>query len=124
MARRRPLPEVAGSNWSGSGTITRDGDFFSGGTIVAHTESQLRDNDICPGEGVSGTTTMKSDRHVVAISYDGAVACDDAHSARWSLDGTDQGLVSGVTCSAGGPGGAALIVVMTFVPLVRRPRRR
>ena len=108
--------------WSGSGTVTRDGITINSGTVEAETVDQLRDDEVCPGEGVSGTTTMISDEHTVVITYDGDTACDDDDAARWSLDGEDQGLVKGVTCSAGGPASAAsaLLVLLLALPLRRR----
>src|SRR5262249_22069468 len=110
------------TTWNGSGTITRTGDFYAGGTIDAVTADQVRDNAACAGEGFSGTTTMISDEHVVVITYDGDTACDSDHSARWSRDGKDQGIVSGVTCNAGGSGTGWIAAAL--VALVLRRRRR
>lgn len=114
------------TTWNGSGTITRDGDFFNGGTVTATTVDQVRDNDRCAGEGFSGTTTITSDAHVVVISYDGDTACDPDHSARWSRDGEDQGILAGVTCSAGGSGTGwvALSLALLLWPARRRSRSR
>lgn len=114
--------DTAATTWNGSGTISRDGDFYKGGTVEAVTVDQVRD-DACPGEGFSGTTTVTSDEHVVVITYDGATACDPDHSARWSRDGKDRGLVTGVTCnSAGGSSGAA--IVLAAIALIGRRRHR
>jgi uncharacterized protein (TIGR03382 family) len=112
------------TTWNGSGTISREGDFFDSGTVEAVTVDQLRDGALCPGEGVSGRTTMTSDEHTVVIEYDGATACDDADAARWSRDGEDQGTIDGVTCSAGGRGGpgAAALVALAVVLARRRSR--
>ncbi|HEU5057166.1 MAG TPA: MYXO-CTERM sorting domain-containing protein [Kofleriaceae bacterium] len=108
--------------WNGSGAISRDGVTINSGDVEAETVDQVRDSEVCPGEGVSGTTTMTSEEHTVVISYDGDTACDDADSARWSLDGEDQGLVEGVTCSAGGGAGgpAALLLLLAALWLTRR----
>ena len=110
--------------WNGSGHVSRDGITINSGAVDADTVDQLRDADVCPGEGVSGTTTMVSDEHTVVITYDGDTACDDEDAARWSRDGEDQGLVNGVTCSAGSPAGAgcALLVFLLVLPLRRRRR--
>lgn len=117
---------AAATTWNGSGTISRDGDFFDGGTVEAITVDQLRDNSICAGEGISGRTTMTSDDHVVVIDYDGATDCDDHDAAHWSRDGEDQGTIEGVTCGAGsgagGPGAVALIGLATW--LARRRCKR
>jgi hypothetical protein len=109
------------TTWNGSGTITREGEFFDSGTVEAVTVDQVRDGARCPGEGISGRTTMTSDEHTVVIEYDGATACDDADAARWSRDGEDQGTIDGVTCSAGGRGGlGALALVALALALARR----
>ena len=110
--------------WNGSGSVSRDGITINSGAVDAETVDQVRDNELCPGEGVSGTTTMTSDEHTVVISYDGDTDCDDDDAARWSRDGEEQGLVTGVTCSAGGPAGfaAALLVLAIALPLRRRRR--
>jgi uncharacterized protein (TIGR03382 family) len=109
--------------WNGAGTISRRGDYFDGGTVEAATVDQLRDDAICPGEGISGRTTMTSAEHAVVIEYDGATDCDAADSARWSRDGVDQGTIEGITCSAGDPGGLGALAVV-LVALGRRRRRR
>ena len=112
------------TTWNGSGTITRDGDFFNGGTVASTTVDQVRDNDGCPGEGFSGTTTMTSDDHVVVITYDGNTACDPDHSARWTRDGVDQGTIAGVTCSAGGSGTSWLALALVTLLLTSRRSSR
>ena len=33
------------------------------------------------------------------VTYDGATDCDAAGTARWSLNGTDQGEIEGINCS-------------------------
>jgi len=114
------------TTWNGSGEIRRAGDFFNGGTVTAITNDQVRDNDQCAGEGFSGSTDMTSDAHVVVITYDGDIACDPDHSAHWARDGKDQGILAGVTCSAGGSGTGwvALSLVLLLWPARRRSRSR
>jgi len=112
--------------WNGSGAVSRSGVVINSGSVDAETVDQLRDNEVCPGEGISGTTTMTSDEHVVVISYDGDTACDEDDAAAWSLDGEDQGVINGVTCSAGGPAspGAAALLLLIVLALPLRRRRR
>ncbi len=112
------------TTWNGTGTITRNGDYFVGGGIAATTVDQVRDNTACPGEGWSGTTEMASASNVVVITYDGETACDSAHGARWSRNGEDQGVVTGVTCSAGGPSGGVLVIIAAVSILGRRRTRQ
>ena len=112
--------------WNGSGTIARDGLVIDSGTIEATTVDQVRDNDVCGGEGISGTTTMVSEAHTVVIEYDGETDCDGDESARWSRDGEDQGLVAGVTCSlaGGGPGTWVSVLAIALAVGVASRRRR
>jgi len=115
--------------WNGEGTVERSGGAIHDGSVHAPTVDQLRDNDICAGEGISGTTTLVSDEHTVVITYDGAEDCDDDTSARWSRDGEDQGLLPGVSCAIGHParrdrrgGGAWVIAALALVVRLRAPR--
>jgi MYXO-CTERM domain-containing protein len=110
------------TTWNGSGTVRKNGDFFDGGTITVETVDQVRDNDQCPGEGFSGTTTMSSLEHEVVITYDGDTDCDPDHSARWSRDGVDQGVIAGITCSSGGASGFGMLLI--GLGFVMRRRRR
>jgi len=109
--------------WNGSGQVSRDGIVINSGSVDAETVDQIRDNEVCPGEGVSGSTTMTSPEHVVVITYDGDTDCDEDDAARWALDGEDQGLVTGVTCSAGGPAGAGAGLLLFLLAASLRRRR-
>jgi hypothetical protein len=91
--------------WSGHGTVDRTGPLRPTGQVVATTVDQRLDS-VCSGESASGATTIAADGHTVVITYDGATDCDAEHSARWSFDGRERGLVSGISCAAS-PGGAS-----------------
>ncbi len=107
--------------WNGRGTISRAGGAIHDGMVVATTVNQLRDNDVCPLEGLSGFTELVSEHRIAVIHYDGATDCDDDHSARWTLDGVDQGTVTGVTCSSGGgTSGLAALLLLLGLAYVRR----
>jgi len=96
-----------------------------GGTEVveATTVDEFADDTICLNP-LSGTTTMVSAEHTVVITYDGATDCDPKAAARWSLDGEDQGLLEGVTCSVAGGGGLPAGTVLGLLLLaISRPRR-
>ncbi len=113
--------------WNGTGTVRREGAVVHDGTVQATTVDQLRDNDICPGEGISGTTTLVSDEHTVVITYDGGESCDDDDAARWSRDGEDQGFVTGVVCAIGSPasrGGGAPVALLALAAVALIGLRR
>jgi len=90
--------------WNGSGSVARSGGAIVNGEVDAETVDELRDSSVCTWESLSGRTTLTSEAHTVVITYDGSTDCDDDNSARWSLDGADQGLVAGVVCSVGPAG--------------------
>ena len=114
--------------WNGQGTISRDSRAIYSGTVQATTVDQLRDNSICPGEGISGSTTLVSEEHEVDILYDGADDCDGAYSARWRRDGVDKGLITGVSCAsvAGGsrptPAAFWIVAILGLMAVRRRSR--
>jgi len=109
--------------WEGTGTVTRDGPAINSGTVSAFTRSQLRDNDICPGQSISGSTLLASENHDVEIKYDGAMDCDDDNSARWLRNGEDQGTIKGVTCSSGDGTSGWLGSLVVLMAVLLRPRR-
>lgn len=114
--------------WSGSGTVTRGGFTDASGTATATTADQRRDGEVCGSESVSGSTTIVLGERTLVIDYDGETDCSDDHTARWTVDGEDQGTLDGIVCAAspgrGQPwslvafGAAALWIV------ARRSRRR
>lgn len=85
--------------WSGSGDVERSGAQTPTGSIHATTTAELVDDEICSGQPVSGETRLEGGGRVVVVTYDGATDCDSGNSARWELDGADQGALHGVTCS-------------------------
>lgn len=115
--------------WSGSGRVTREGAVEPTGSIDASTVDELVDDGICPGQPVSGETTLESEQHTVVVTYDGATDCDADQAARWSLNGQDQGLITGIGCSlatGSAPAGQVGLVglLAAFAALVQRRRRR
>lgn len=106
--------------WNGSGRITRDGITINSGTINAVTVDQVRDDAVCAGQNVSGTTTLTSDEHDVVITYDGATDCDPDDAARWARDGEDRGTIKGISCAAGGRSGIGAIIFALALVLRRR----
>jgi len=122
----------AATVWNGTGTIERDGLVEPDGTISATTVDERLDSNVCPGQPLSGTTTIEQDGESAVVTYDGATDCDDAKAARWSYEGEDRGLVSGIDCAVAAPGadigaGASAawsVVVAGLIAVVLRRRRR
>jgi len=113
------------TTWNGSGSVHRSGFTIDGGDVDATTVDEVRDTDVCPGEPLSGTTTMTSDGHTVAITYDGATDCTAAHTAKWTRDGQDMGTVENISCSTGSPSGFGLVAgVLVWSYRRRRKLRR
>jgi MYXO-CTERM domain-containing protein len=117
--------------WRGSGTVSRDGPISPTGTIEARTFEEVLDDSVCSGQAVSGQTVLQdSEGRLATIAYDGATDCDADQAAQWSLDGVDQGRITGIVCAVSSPGigsgspGAlgALLVVGVAVRLRRRRR--
>ena len=92
--------------WNGSGHIARDGYFEPHGAVDATTLDEVVDDDVCSGQPVSGSTTLRSGDDVAVIDYDGENDCDADQNAKLTVNGEEQGLVQGVSCavtSAGNP---------------------
>lgn len=102
--------------WSGSGQYGLSG--F--GKVDAQTFSEILDGD-CASEADSGTTVLNSGSDEVVITYDGAVDCDKVSTVTWSLNGTVQGELGGVSCSTGGLGASGVLALAGLL-LVRRRR--
>jgi hypothetical protein len=110
--------------WDGSGTITRDGVVSPSGTIDVTTIAQRRDDDVCPGESLSGETALVRGAQTATITYDGATECDEEHSAAWALDGADQGHIAGIRCAAGHAHGSTFAAWLAICAIVVQSRRR
>jgi hypothetical protein len=114
--------------WNGSGTVERRG-FAPTGTVDASTIDQVWDNEVCPGQAISGRTILKAGTDTAVITYDGETDCDDDHNAQLTVNDEDQGLVRGVTCNVrvpgrGGHGPLGLLLLALTAPAARRALRR
>ena len=89
--------------WDGAGIVDRRGLAEPAGVVQASTSKQTLDNSVCSGQALSGTTTIVASGQTAVITYDGSTACDAEKSARWSVDGVDQGLITGIGCDLSGP---------------------
>lgn len=112
--------------WNGSGRLRREG-FPPVGTVAVATADEVLDGDVCSGQPVSGQTQIEAGGHVAVVTYDGETDCDDDQAARWTYDGDDRGLVTGITCHAS-PGHARagavpFALALIGAGLLRRRRR-
>jgi hypothetical protein len=116
--------------WNGSGEVERQGLVAPTGVISATTVNETVDNSVCSGQPVSGQTTINTSTQTAVVSYDGATDCDADDAARWSVDGEDRGLITGISCQAAAPGGGlgrsglAGLAFLVAIVLVRSLRRR
>ncbi len=99
------------TTWNGSGKYGSKVD----GQISMVTKDEVIDGTVCNSEAASGTTTITSGGNTAIITYDGASKCDPDSTVKVSLNGADQGELSGVSCATA-PGlwwtaGLALIVL-------------
>jgi len=96
--------------------------------VVVTTFTSDTSSGLCQTEALSGTTTFEGEGRTTVITYDGATDCDDASTVTWTLDGADQGEVSGVSCSVTGVSGrafpAALVLGAALAFVARRRLRR
>lgn len=116
----------APTTWNGTGTIEREG-FAPTGRVLATTLDERFDGAVCNGQPISGTTTIMRDGRTDVITYDGAMDCDEAKGAQWSVNGTSRGLLTDISCAAT-PGGRSPLALGAFAlvglgMLVRRSRR-
>ena len=112
--------------WSGEGTVERDGLVAPTGTVHASTVDERVDDAVCSGQPVSGETTLSIGGRTAVITYDGETDCDGDQAARYSVDGEDRGMITGINCSiaprGASPGGIALYVVAIGIALFIRAR--
>lgn len=110
--------------WEGTGRFGTS----ETGVYEVTTENEVLDSTACEHEALSGTTTVTAGSDVMVITYDGATDCDEASTATWTFNGTDQGEIEGVECSASlasraRPGlGLGALGVALLLALARRRR--
>lgn len=102
--------------WNGQG---RFGDSRIG-QVMAATVNEVIDEKACDTEAASGTTTLTADGHTAVITYDGATDCDKTSTVTWTLDGKDQGELSGISCSTSPLRASGLLVLLGLLGLRRR----
>jgi MYXO-CTERM domain-containing protein len=108
------------SEWNGSGSIGST----AFGRYDIETEGEVLDEAICEDEAISGTTTITG-ADVAVITYDGATDCDMESTVTWTLNGEDQGEITGVSCSAsqGSNRGSWIALALAAIGLALRRRR-
>ena len=114
-------PPPKGANYLFSGSGRYGNDVF--GKAEGSTTAELIDDSVCGTEAMSGNTTITSVANTVVVTYDGSTDCDPTSTVTWTLDGTAQGELDGVTCNtAAGGGGALAVGVFSLLLAVRRRR--
>lgn len=109
--------------WNGQGEVERDGVVAPAGRVTATTVDQVRFDSTCPGESLSGQTTVADSAHTAVITYDGETDCDEEHTAQWAFDGADQGPITGISCAASSGRGSPLPFAIFLIALSRQNRR-
>jgi len=98
------------------------------GHIYATTVDEVLDDKGCETEAESGTTTLESGDDTVVLTYDGETDCSEDATVQWSLNGEDQGELTGISCSVNGsPVGllaSGLTALCIIVPLRRRTQSK
>lgn len=110
------------TTWSGSGSIGAE----EIGRYDVHTDDEVLDSSVCNSEPLSGSTTITAGEDVAIVTYDGETDCDMEGTATWTLNGADQGELTGVQCSASpGRGGSASLALLALgAAIAWRLRRR
>ncbi len=107
------------TTWNGSGR--------AGSTTIGVADVSTKDEVIssaeCGSEAASGATTVTAGSTKLVITYDGATKCDTTSTVKWSLNGVDQGELTGVSCAAA-PGGELASLALLGVALASWLRRR
>ncbi len=112
--------------WSAHGEVATD----ELGRVELRAEGIVLDGDVCSHEPLRGHLELRSAEQWVRIDYDGATDCDPKGTARWSLDGVDQGELEGVggelRCNPDSNGSAptGTGMLLGLVMLGRRRRTR
>jgi len=118
----------ARGRWSVKGELAADG---RGRVRIRGTDIEL-DEDRCASEPLDGRTELWAAERHVEIRYDGSRDCQEPGTARWRLDGMDQGELIGISgdsgCSVASPRGSVglggLLVLLAAVGGLRRRRPR
>jgi hypothetical protein len=89
------------------------------GQMDIETVDEVTNDSICTSEAISGSTHFTTSVQTAAVHYDGATDCSDDSTVTWTLDGEEQGEISGVACSstanARGLGGLALSMGLLLI---------
>jgi len=111
--------ESGRETWNGEGRVGSAADGVYRGT----TEAEVRDQSVCGHEAISGKTTVSVANGVAVFRYDGETDCDDESTVTWTLDGVDQGEISGVSCAAVAVENASWLALPLLLLAFRRRTR-
>jgi hypothetical protein len=116
--------------WNGGGRVEREGLLPPIGTVDATTVEEVVDDEVCAGQPVSGSTTLRTSDHTAVIVYDGATDCDPDQNAQVLVNDEDRRLVGGILCTVtdvgmrGAPSIPAFLLAAAGIAARLRRRRR
>lgn len=98
----RQVEQIDGSEKS---TYSHEGEalfqeYTHQGYLNVETENEVVHDAVCSTEALSGTTTVSNSTDTAVITYDGETDCKEEGTVTWSLNGAQQGEVSGVSCAS------------------------
>jgi hypothetical protein len=92
------------------------------GQMDIETVDEVTNDSICASEAISGSTHFTTSVQTAAVHYDGETDCSEDSTVTWTLDGAEQGEISGVSCSstANARGLRGLLLSMGMLLIFRR----
>jgi hypothetical protein len=93
------------------------------GNLDIETVDEVTNDTICETEAISGDTFFTTSAHEAVIHYDGGTDCSEESTVTWTLDGADQGELSGISCSSTTRGRSMLNTVLGLSLLLVFRRR-
>ena len=108
--------------WNQEGHTASKSVVASGQMDIA-TVDEVTNDTLCASEAISGSTHFTTSTQTAAVHYDGGTDCSEESTVTWTLDGVDQGEISGVSCSSTASGRGLLGLGLSMGLLVGFRRR-
>jgi hypothetical protein len=84
--------EGGATTWTGAGWVRAN----PLDRVEVATDAERLNPENCSSEALSGTTSLRDAGVRAVVTYDGATDCDPNGTVTWTLDGADQGTLTGV----------------------------